>query len=153
MFRVSEDPINRNKKIRGWLSSEPPISIIVAAVNFEWTVSRAIILLSSDTNINIRSKLREVFGLMKYKKLWKDEVSKSRHRKTLPEVVNNWDSIIKAFDMRNKIVHGRDGCTRIMATPHVEALLKATAEIRDYCRSYGGNIHMRLPIRKKGISI
>jgi len=152
MFRVNDDPINRNKKIRGWLTNYPSISIIVSAVNFEWTVSRAIILLSLDTNINIRSKLRKVFGLMKYKELWRVEVSKPSNFKALPEVISNWDSIIKAFDMRNKIVHGRDGCTKNMATPIVEALLKAAAEIRDYCSSCGGDIHKRLPIRRKGIS-
>jgi hypothetical protein len=153
MFRVNDNPTSRDKRIRRWLDSDPPISVIIAAVNFEWTVSRTIFILSQKTNKNLRTKFREVYGIKKYKELWNDEVSKARNLKTLPEIIGDWNSILKAFEIRNIIVHGRDGCTRNMATPHVEALLKAAKEICDYCCSLGGDIFKRLPIRKKQYSV
>ena|SRR3990172_2848427 len=153
MFRVNDVPEIRGNRIRRWLSTEPAVSMIMAAVNFEWTVSRAIIILSPKPNMYLRSKLLEVHGLKKYNELWKAEVSRPSNMKNLTGVVTSWNSVKKAFEMRHKIVHGRDGCTANMATSHVEALLKATAEIRDYCSSCGGNIHKKLPIRKKAVSV
>ena len=149
MFLVNEDPQIRDNKIRRWLKSEPSVSLIIATANFEWTVSRAVILLSPSTNRELRIMLEKVYGIERYKDFWRDEVSRKRMLKTLPEIVKDWQGVLSAFESRNKVVHGRDRCTRNMASPKVEVLLNAASEIRDYCNSLGGNFQGRLPIRRK----
>lgn len=66
------------------------------------------------------------------------------------KAVRDWLSVMKAFDARNRlVVHGRDRYTAKMAAPHIEALLKATGELREFSRSRGCDVGKRLPIRRK----
>lgn len=147
MFMASDTASQREKKIRSFLGSEPSVALLLAAVNFEWTVSRAIMFLSTTKNSALRQKLRNYYSPKKYKELWKDEVVPHGHS-TLTKLVHNWSSVLKGFDARNIIVHGRDRYTRNMATPHVNALIDGVGFVDKYCRDHGKPLHERMPIRK-----
>jgi hypothetical protein len=151
MFLASDRIDQRENKIRSFLSSEPSIALLLAAVNFEWTVSRAVLFLSTTKNTTLRQKLRDYYSLDKYKELWKNEVVAHGHL-PLAKLVRNWSSVLKGFDARNVIVHGKDRYTRNMATPHVEALLKGARFVDKYCQDRGKPLYERMPVRKKSAS-
>ena len=153
MFLVSDSLENRARSIRGFLQKQPSIALIVAAVYFEWTVCRALIALSNRSNADVRHSIAPAAGLEKYKEVWWTELGNQRGALRLPELVNNWDAVKRAFDERNRLVHGRKRHTRNMATPHVEALLAAVAEVDEYCRSRGRGLGKRLPVRKKARTV
>ena len=146
MFLASEDPKQREAKIQQYLHGDPSSAVLGAAGNFEWTVCRAILFLSTTPNREVRRRLASVYGLDRYKKFWREELSSHRR---LPRVVRNWSAVRDAFDARNRLVHGRDRYTRNMATPHVESLLIASANIRAYCEGFGTNFRGRLPVRRR----
>src|SRR5882724_3087350 len=112
----------REGKIRWFLQSEPSIALVLAAVNFEWTVSRAVLFLSRTRNTELRRKMLRYHSPERYKELWKDEVQLNGHP-ALAALVQNWQSVREGFEARNVLVHGKDRYTTNMAAPHVNALL------------------------------
>lgn len=149
MFLVSHSLEVRANEIRKWLRSQPSVALLVAAAYFEWIVCCSILGLSHRPNADVRTDLVRVYGLDKYKDFWQGELDHLDGAKRLTEVVADWHGVTKAFDARNRLVHGRDRHTRKMATPHVEALLAAVSEIHEYCLAHGVNINQRLPIRRR----
>jgi hypothetical protein len=149
MFLVSDSLSRRAEVIRNFLRKYPSISVVIAATYFEWTVSRALVALSRQPNTEVREALVPVHAPKAYSRLWWDQLQDLPSAQRLTEVISNWQSVIAAFNERNRLVHGRDRHTRNMATPHVESLLNAVAEIHEYCQSHGVNLGYRLPVRRK----
>jgi hypothetical protein len=100
----------------------------------------------------VRHDLTSVFGLSNYKDFWKSELGHLNEFRRLPEAVKDWKSVTDAFDARNRLAHGRGRYTRKMAAPHVENLLNAVAELRDYTLKRGCDVAKRLPIRRRARS-
>ena len=149
MFRAKSPKDQRQAKVLEFLSSDPGISLLLAAVNFEWTASRAIRFLGQATTSELRPRLRRCHGLDDYKRLWKTEVVNAGRRERLTEIVCNWEAVRKAFEWRHLLVHGRDGCTSNIAKPHVEALLLAAGYVEDYAKSLGCPLNSRMRFRRK----
>lgn len=149
MFLAGDDKVQRERKVRRYLASDAGLSLLLAAVNFEWTVCRAVLFLSNSPNVELRHRMSKYYSLDAYKDLWKSEVVATTQRKPLARVVPNWSSVRKAFDARNLLVHGRDRYTRNMAEPQVKSLLKGVGYIDDYCISLGCSLHDRMPVRRK----
>lgn len=148
MFLASDRIEQREKKIRDFLSTDPSIALILAAVNFEWTVSRAVLFLSTTKNTVLRKKMRDYYSPKKYNDLWSEEVVPNGHA-PLTKIVRNWSSILKGFDARNVIVHGKDRYTKNMATPHIDAVLKGISFVDTYCKNCGKPLYERMPVRKR----
>lgn len=149
MFLVSRSLDLREREIRSWISKHPSVALVVAAVYFEWTLCRAIIALSKRSNLEVRKDLEQTFGLKKYKELWCKEIAHLSDAKPLPEVVNDWHGITKAFDARNILVHGKDRYTQNMVRPGIDAIFKGVRDICDYTLSHGLDINKRLPQRRQ----
>ena len=149
MFLASDQAHHRESRVRRYLNSDPSVSLLLAAVNFEWTLSRALLFPSPSTNSELRERMGDCYGLDAYKDMWRDEVSAPRNVSRLADVVRNWSSIREAFRARGRLVHGRDRYTRNMAVPHIEALLKGAANIDSFCESLGSPLHLRMPVRRK----
>ena len=149
MFWAGDDKNTRAYKVRRHLHAEPGISLLIGAVNFEWTVCRAVLFLSKTPNSKLRALMRDYYSLERYKELWKTEIVAARACDPLPIVARNWSSVRKAFEARNLLVHGRDNVTRNMATPHVEALLQGAGYVDAYCKTLGFPLSGRMPIRRK----
>lgn len=124
MFLVSDSLENRARVIREFLHKHPSIALIVAAVYFE-------------------------YGLEKYKELWWNETRDRPGALRLTQIVHDWDAVLRAFDERNQLIPGRNRHTRNMATPHVEALLAAVADLNRFCSSCQVDLNQRLPVRKR----
>jgi hypothetical protein len=152
MFLVADTQEVRHQKIRSFLPKEPAIAILLAAVDFEWTVRRAILALGTSPNSVIRKEtFKHCHGEGAYKDAWKQEVQ-SRLGKGLPQVVPNWDFIRdKAFPLRHKVVHGLRGMPNPETTKdRVEAFLVASKAIADYAQVNGTSLFgKRLPVRQK----
>jgi hypothetical protein len=149
VFLASDTKAQREFRVRQYPRSDPGITLLLAAVNFEWTVSRAVLFLSHSPNSALRARIRECSGLDKYKVLWKDEVVAALQCRPLPNVVSNWSSVREAFNERHKLVHGRDRVNWKVAKPHIDSLLKGTGYVEDYCCSLGFRFQDRMPIRRK----
>lgn len=149
MFLVSDSLQNRAELIRYFLKRYPSVSLVVAAAYFEWTVSRALVALSTRPNRDVREAMAKVFGPERYKDFWRSEFCSAARFRALPEVVKDWHGVTHAFVERNRLVHGRDRHTRNMAAPHVEVLLSAVSDIYEYVLSQGINLQKRMPVRRK----
>jgi hypothetical protein len=87
MFLASDTKKHRELRIRSFLMADPSVSLLVAAVNFEWTVYRAILFLSKRPNSELRSLMAKYFSLESYKELWNLEVVAGRNFSPLAMVV------------------------------------------------------------------
>ena len=149
MFLAGDGVGRREQKVRSYLRSDPGVSLLLGAVNFEWTVSRAVLFLSCRPNTELRKRMAEYYSLDRYKDLWRDEVMPAGDHQRLPKIVRNWSEVRNAFGTRNVLVHGKGRCTRNMATPHIEALLKAVGYVDSYCTAHGVDLSRRMPVRRK----
>jgi hypothetical protein len=148
MFLASDRKKQREDKVRRFQATEPGISLLLAAVNFEWTVCRAVLFLSRRPNSELRALMGKYYSLDSYKELWNLEVVAERNLNPLAIVVRNWSSVRKAFEARNRLIHGRDRYTKSMAMPHVDALLQGTSYVDSYCELLGYPLFGRMPIRR-----
>jgi hypothetical protein len=149
MFLASDSKEHRESKVPRFLTTDPSISLLLAAVNFEWTVCRAVLFLSKRPNSELRLMMASYYSLDAYKELWKSEIVAGSNFNPLAVVVRNWSSLREAFKARNRLVHGRDRYTKNMAVPHIEALLHATASVDDYCSLLGHPLLGRMPTRRR----
>ena len=149
MFLASDPLEVRERRIRQYLARDPSVSVLLAAAHFEWTVCRAVLFLSKRPNSELHRKLEAVYGLPRYKEFWKEELTEAEGLGALPKVVRNWSDVHQSFIWRNRIVHGRDRCTRNMATPKVEAIVSGAADIWQFCSGLGVDLSSRLPVRRR----
>jgi hypothetical protein len=149
MFLVGDSPEMQASQIRNWLPEHASVALLVAAIYFEWTLCRALIALSARPNTQVRNDLARVYGLDRYKDFWRSELSHLSNPRRLPEVVTDWKSVTDAFNARDRLVHGRDRYTRKMASPHVNNLLKAVTEMREFALRQGVDVAKRLRVRRK----
>jgi hypothetical protein len=150
MFFVADGQEYKRKFIRQRLAKEPMISVLLAAVNFEWTVGRCILFFSSTPNVELRRRLSRCYGLDAYKELWKSELmGVGSTIPPLAQVVGDWSEFREAFNLRHVLIHGRGTCTRNMATDPVGAMLSATDALYKFSISRGTDLHKRVPIRRE----
>jgi hypothetical protein len=155
VFLANDSIERRHTKIRSFLPREPIIAILLAAVDFEWTVRRAIIALGTNSNRLIRDEvLNRSHGADDYKDAWKKEV-KGRLGKGLPEVVPDWKFLKEeAFLLRHQVIHGVRGMPSSKKTHKcVEAFLGASQAIGSYAYSnhsplFGKRLSVRRQPRK-----
>ena len=152
MFIVTDTRERRHEKIRSFLPGEPVIAILLAAVDFEWTVRRAIIALGTNTNRVIRDTvLDRCHGPDDYKKAWKAEVARQVDR-SLAQVVPRWSFVRgEAFLLRHQVVHGLKGLPSSRKTAdRVEAFLQGSEAIDKLAEVHGVQLFgKRLPVRRK----
>jgi hypothetical protein len=149
MFLVSHSLDFREKEIRGWVSKNPSIALVVAVVYFEWTLCRAIVGLSHRPNREVRKDLEKSYGLDAYKDIWSKETTHLGDAKSLPEIIKDWYVITEAFKGRNRLVHGRDHYTQNMVRPGIDAILAAVRDLCFYSESRGVDVNKRLPQRRR----
>ncbi|NLD88685.1 MAG: hypothetical protein GX633_10585 [Clostridiales bacterium] len=149
MFLVNDTLESRQKTIASY---EPFVGVILAAIDFEWTVRRAILALGSSTTKEIKSKTLNAncSGLDAYKKAWNKEV-KPLTGKRLDEIVPEWQYFKEtAYPLRHRLVHGVEGSvTPQYASDRMKAILSASKYIADFADSLGEPLYGRKIIRRK----
>lgn len=151
MFLVSDTLASRQAKIKSFLGSEPAISVLLAAADFEWTIRRAILLLGDDPNVVIReSDLHKASGLAKYERAWNSQV-KSKFGVPIKDVLPNWDYLnTEAFPLRHKLIHGEQGTTSVgYAKDRVQAIMAASESVVDFVLDQKKDVYARLEVRPR----
>ena len=157
MFLVSDGSRKYRKEVIDRVAGEDMVlRVLLAAIDFEWTLRRTILALGwSPTKVLAdkfdQSKYRKIEGL---KKLWNDEVvvRVGESTPTVVELVNehpfankknkrSWDCLCEAWDLRHKLVHGLQGCCgedygRRMS----DVLLFATDRLVEFAEKHGKNV-------------
>ena len=87
MFLAGDHVNHREIRVRNYLRSDPGVSLLLAAVNFEWTVSRAVLFLSLTPNAELRELMAKYYSPDRYKKLWRGEVLPAGQHEPLAQIV------------------------------------------------------------------
>ena len=123
MFLVSDGSRDARKKIiSGLAAKDRAVGFLLSVIDFEWTVRRAILMLSATPTKTIREALAKCHGLDSYRELWQEHVVHNKgHGVTvgLAAVVNRaekrkgskspWEQLKDAFGARHRLVHGVSG--------------------------------------------
>ena len=106
MFFISDTLEGRQKLIKSYSGNQATLGTLLAVIDFEWTVRRAIISLSYLPTKEVRADIEKSSGPVAYKKKWQEHVVPLQ-KKALDAVVPDW-TVLKdgSFQMRHKIVHG-----------------------------------------------
>ena len=148
MFLVQDSSPAREQRIQKLLAEDPSLSALLSVIHFEWTIRRSIIALGTSPNVEIRAKPDGCHGCKAYKNLWKEEVFPNVSQR-LPDVINNWDGLLKAFRLRHRLVHGISSCGLTYATERVDWAIDAYQNIRELCIAHKVDLDACLPVRKR----
>ncbi len=154
MFLVSDSQSDRHTRIRAFKGQDASIGAMLATIDFEWTVRRAILACGTSPNATIRGGvLKRCSGLDAYKTAWNKEVQ-PRFGKSLPTVVQNWAYLAKeAFPLRHKLVHGIRGASGVKySNDRRDALLGASSAIATFASDQGIDLYDRLPVRRTRVA-
>jgi hypothetical protein len=148
MFLVRDTINERHRRIRRFLDSDDAsIGVLLAAADFERTIRRAILGLGSETSANIKSKISRLHGLDRYEEGWNKEV-RPRFKENLDgQVIKEWKTLKKAFDLRHELIHGT---TRKPSTDFASAaarrILDASQQVHDFAAK--NNVDLDKTIRR-----
>lgn len=146
-FLVSDSQESRHERIRSFLTQETTvIAVLLAAVDFEWTVRRVIDHRSTEGSESASEK--PVSGPKGYARAWA-RAFKGQGAQSLQEVVGEWDRFLDVYQLRHDIIHGRKGTGGLTyVAPRVERLLAASKAIACHGKKNGVDVYKRL--RKRG---
>jgi len=140
MFFVNDNQDNRHAYIRGQLNEKTAsVAIILASVDFEWTLRRAILALGKSSTLRIRENVLSNLkgGYDGYKKAWKSEVQ-PRIGIRIDQAVKKWSRLhgkSSAEKIRGSIVHGaRVPISVSRARLHVENWLSSSKALDELCK-------------------
>jgi hypothetical protein len=143
MFTYRDKQSDRHSRIRSFLKTEPFVAVILSAIDFEWTVRRAILGLAALPT----KPIHEIYenersgGLSGLQKHWKKLV-KPRLDSDLASIVPNWEFFSnRAFGLRNKLVHGAEGSvTPEYAVKIVDSILAGSVAVANYAEANDATI-------------
>lgn len=155
MFFISDTQAERHELIRSFLTPQrAAIATVLAAIDFEWSMRRAILALGISPTKFIR---KEVFannrgGYDGYKSAWRAEVE-PRLKLSIDRAVPSWsrlvDSKTGAVLLRGKIVHGVQVAVTVdYAEPKIEDWLLGSAALERLAIQNGTSLYKRLVRRK-----
>ncbi|QKK08985.1 MAG: hypothetical protein HND58_12985 [Planctomycetota bacterium] len=151
MFLLSDSQSDRHTRIRTFKGQEASIGALLATIDFEWTVRRAVLACGTSPNSTIRNEvLQRCSGIDAYRDAWKSEVV-PRFGKPLPTVVTNWSYIkTQAFPFRHRVVHGVRGASGAKySNDRRDALLRASVDVVEFASTQNIELYGRLPVRRK----
>ena len=151
MFFVTDSQTQRHSRIRSFLNDDSAtIAVILAAIDFEWSIRRAILALGSSPTKHIREVVFEQFhgGYDNYGKVWKQEVTVWLGQ-SLVQVIPHWSRLADkrhgAARLRGQIVHGaRVSVSEDYAKPRVEDWLKASFLLETLANQHETSLYKRI---------
>ena len=162
MFLVSDGGRkNRKAIIKDTAGDDGVIYVLLAAIDFEWTLRRTILALGCMPTKALAVEMEKHKNFKGQKDLWEKEVVGHYGKATpcLETVINRgeqkliggattlYSSLKKAKDLRNKLVHGLQGsCGKDYAILNAEVFFAASDALVAFAQSHGKNIYK--PIRR-----
>lgn len=156
MFFVSDTQQDRHKMIRAFLSPETAaIAVLLAAVDFEWSIRRAVLALGGSTTKHIQQSVlgrKDVSGPKGYKDAWNAEVV-SYLTIGIDQAIPHWGRLIDpdrgSFRLRNQIAHGIRGSVSLeLATAKVDDFLLASQCLAKLAETQNTSLFRRIVRRK-----
>lgn len=145
-FLVNDSQTNRHRAILAFVNDEQSvIALVMAAIDLEWTIRRVIdgMLVNRDQGL----LTNRASGLDAYARVW-SKAMPPEDGKLLPDVVGEWQKLKDAYQVRNDIVHGRQGSAGVnFISPRVERILAASRSIAKYGSENGADPYRRLKKR------
>jgi hypothetical protein len=150
MFLVSDTLDGRQELIRSYTGRQATLGALLAVIDFEWTVRRAIIALGYQPTKLVRADIDRASGIAAYKEKWRKHVYPYRNM-GLPDVVPDWAGLKdKAFLLRHKIVHGVEVTAKAdYAVACRDYALDASLAVCNFSLELGFDLYSRLPVRHK----
>lgn len=164
MFLVSDGSRNARKKIISGLSAKDrAVGFLLSVIDFEWTVRRAILKLSTAPTKAIKDRLADCHGLAAYRDMWREYVVRDKEccvAEGLPSVINGpvkgkgtkrlWDLLKNTFKVRNLLVHGVSGFIKDEdAERHMLNVFPATDALAEFTAQNGANVFEKIKSRKE----
>ena len=171
LFSVGYGSENREQTIRACLDTDGSLAVVKAAIHFEWTLKRVILVLGKSNTKELRGKLRATWTLggssgegqaKSIPKLWHEEVGSRFRNASLDNVVAtrgvlhstriNGSILDAAKGIRGEIVHGNGTVSKRRAVSAVEQYLIASKNLREFALKVGKcDIDKRLVGRRKAL--
>lgn len=157
LFGVRYGSSNREAKIREYLEIDPTLSVILAAVHFEWTLKRTILKLSHSYTDKLKKDLQEAWSKDDLEKIWHKEIGSRINKSRLSHIINTSRTLESnkkdknnptAKDIRGEIVHGNGITSKRKATQAVNDYLEASNKLFQFALKNGKNLDRRLATRK-----
>lgn len=151
MFFVSDNQELRHNRIRAFLTDDSAtVAVILAAIDFEWSVRRAILALGTSPTKHIREVTFARFhgGYSDYCDAWKDEV-RCWLGQSLAQVIPHWSRLVNKKDgavrLRGKIVHGSQvPVSADFAKARVDDWLVASALLEGLANKHNTSLYKRI---------
>jgi len=157
MFFVSDTQKERHELISSFMTPDRiTIAVILAAIDFEWTIRRTILAMGSSPTKYIRDEiLAKSSGYNDYKSAWKQEVS-PRFQTSIVEVIPHWsrltDKTSGAARLRGQILHGvRVTVSTEFASTRIDDLLSASELLEEFSIAKGKSVYSRI-VRRKNLN-
>lgn len=158
MFKYSENREKRRKMIHTIAEINPGAGVILAVVDFEWTLNRCILVLGKSPTVTLRDALlcAPITGMETQKKIWKTEIKsqalttlfdKWAEKNDLPTIA--WSDIKTAQYCRNQLVHGVRSIDDNTAKVVTDILENACEILCRFAESRKKNIYGRLHPRPR----
>ena len=143
-FLVGDKQSERHEKIRSFLSSDTAlIAAVLAAVDLEWTIRRVLDHAITPGSEAKKSK-SHISGLSQYARFW-DKTFKGGPNEKLSAVVQDWEALEAAYQLRHDIVHGRQGSSSVRyVSKRVACILDASKAIADFGRDHDADPYRKL---------
>lgn len=151
MFIVNDSLEIRHGKIRRYAEEDATVGLILAAVDLEWTIRRAILALGKNSTKHIKAEVLSKgrnSGLEHYKACWRDEV-KPIHSIGLPDLIDDWQLLKNAFELRNRLVHGRGVAGEAFTKVRMETCLNASEKLIKFAEEHRSPLYGRRIARIK----
>ena len=155
MFYVNDKQQERHDFVLSHLTEQAAsIAIILASIDFEWTLRRAILAMGKSPTKVIRKSAFVTLqgGYMAYKDLWRAEVQ-PRTGLRIDQAITNWSSLCGsngAASVRGSIVHGASvPITVDRARVHVENWLSASRALEKLALKIERRSLFRRIVRRK----
>ena len=166
MFLISDSLATRQAKINRFLDGgEPAIGLLLAAVDFERTVRRAILALGVTPTRELAFQLgrprpanwevphpkppRYPSSLNGYAKAWDKDLHWLKKDRLL-EILGEGVELRNAIQLRHDLVHGDRGTTGAnYARSQSECLMRATSRVSAFARANAADLEKPIPRRLK----
>lgn len=149
-FLIRDNQQDRHAKIRFFLSTgEPAIAVLLATVDLEWTLRRAILAMGhSPTRTIRRNLLKRSATLGHYKRTWAQEVT-PRFKSRLPDVIKDWAALKEAYHLRQVLLRGIPRATGYRyGADQVNRILHASVELTRFAATHNIDLFGRSRVRR-----
>lgn len=126
------------------------IALVVAAADFERTMRRAIVALSIEPTAEVRERIEKKFNTIgKYQQAWTRFVEPALAL-PLSDALPEFDNVRRAFQARNKLIHGQQGGAKVAyVMARLDVIIAGTTKLTALSLAHGVDLTLRIKVRQR----